>query len=89
MLCFINADVNFILLLANIAANLFLLIAAVYFAFEAMRSKSKVIHAYLTGRADALEEVLKGIQEKSKHQPSAQAPEVSAKPDKFQPVNGC
>ncbi|RDC54320.1 hypothetical protein DU508_21605 [Pedobacter chinensis] len=89
MLCFINSNVNFILLLTNIVANILLLIAAVYFALEAMRSQSKVVQAYVTGRADALEDVLRGFEKMAKDQPSAQAPEAPLKPEKFEPVNGC
>jgi len=72
MYCFINSNLNFLLALAVIAGNLLLLVAALYFAAEALRSQSKVVVAYLSGRADALEEVLKGFQEKQSDQRPAE-----------------
>jgi len=74
MYCFIHSNLNFLLALSVIAGNLLLLVAALYFAAEALRSKSKVVVAYLSGRADALEEVLKGFQEKQSDRRSTEAP---------------
>lgn len=54
MYCFIHSNLNFMLALAVITGNLLLLFAALYFAAEALRSHSKVVVAYLSGRADAL-----------------------------------
>jgi len=74
MYCFINSNLNFLLALSVIAGNLLLLVAALYFAAEATRSQSKVVIAYLLGKANALEEVLKCFQEKQSDRRSTEAP---------------
>ena len=85
--CFIHSNLDFLLAFAAITGILLLLFSALYFAAEATRSQSKVVIAYLLGKANALEEVLKCFQEKQKDQRSTEAPK-GAESETTKPVDG-
>lgn len=86
MCCFINSNLDFLLLLATITGSSLLFFAALYFAAEAKRSQSKVYNAYLIGKAEALEGVLKVFQEKVSSPAPAQGPQTEGT-EKTEPLD--
>lgn len=88
-LCFMYPNLDLILFLGFLFCLFLLVAVTAYFAVEAVRSHSKIIHAYWVGKSEGLEQVINTLKEKSKSEPFSSTKEELKKEKPLEVMNAC